>query len=139
MEPLVEKFCFSFVFHSVLLIAISAHREMETIGKLLNTAAPHIQTSYSRQRREVLQLYREILRASRIFTWTTESGHPWSKVLQQSARKEFEDARNEKNPEVVARLLVAGRDCLDATINKYHDQLKKLRDQVDASRTDNRR
>ncbi|KAF0852232.1 mitochondrial Complex1_LYR family protein [Andalucia godoyi] len=109
---------------------------METITKLLNTAAPHVQTSLSRQRREVLCLYRDILRVARRFSWNSESGHPWSVILQQSARKEFESAKQEKDPEVIARLLVVGRDCLDKTVNAYHDQWEKLKSNIESSRND---
>jgi hypothetical protein len=35
-----------------------------------------------------------------------------SQVIRQSARKEFEEARNEQDPEVIARLLLVGRDCV---------------------------
>ena len=61
---------------------------------------------------EALRLYRDILRRSRSFYWPNDKGEPWNKVLQESARKEFEQARHETDPLIVARLLVVGRDAL---------------------------
>ena len=39
-------------------------------------------------------------------------------VLQKSARQEFEQARYETDPMVVARLLLVGRDCLNQANEK---------------------
>ncbi|EGB06643.1 hypothetical protein AURANDRAFT_29152 [Aureococcus anophagefferens] len=44
---------------------------------------------------EALSLYRDILRASRHFHWADKEGEPWNVVLRASARKEFEQARDE--------------------------------------------
>jgi hypothetical protein len=41
-------------------------------------------------RREALSLYRDILRASRFFTWPDSKGVLWRDLLRDSARKEFE-------------------------------------------------
>lgn len=46
-------------------------------------------------RREVLRLYREILRTSRRFHWSNEQGESWSTLLQKNARMEIEGARYE--------------------------------------------
>ncbi|KAG0569995.1 hypothetical protein KC19_6G131100 [Ceratodon purpureus] len=69
-------------------------------------------------RREALALYREILRTTRLFTWTNEQGVPWRDLLRESTRLEYEQARYETDPEVVARLLVVGRDAVQAAIDK---------------------
>eukprot|EP00953_Heterococcus_sp_UTEX-ZZ885_P032742 17082-Heterococcus_DN1.PRE.1 len=45
--------------------------------------------------REALHLYRDILRSCKRFHWCNEKGEPWSELLRQSARKEFEQAREE--------------------------------------------
>jgi hypothetical protein len=56
-------------------------------------------------RREALTLYRDILRTSRAFTWKTDKGEVWGKVLAASARVEFEQARDE-TVRAVSRSLV---------------------------------
>jgi hypothetical protein len=87
---------------------------------------------------ESIRLYRDILRASRLFTWKTPQGEQWSKVLVQNARKEFEQAKHENDPEIIARLLVVGRDCLNQVRDQYMAQAKKIEDNIDKSRTDRR-
>ena len=62
---------------------------------------------------EAKQLYRDILRAVRPFTWRNEHGEVWRDVLQQSARQEFEQGRHERDALMIARLLVQGRQCLN--------------------------
>ena len=70
-------------------------------------------------RAEALSLYREILRTCKHFHWADENDVPWNKRLKQQAREEFEQARNEKDPLIVARLLVTGRDCVQQIQNKF--------------------
>ena len=70
-------------------------------------------------RGEALTLYRNVLRATRLFEWRDDAGRPWREVLRESARKEFEAARHEREPEMVARLLLGGRDCLNQTMQKF--------------------
>lgn len=41
-----------------------------------------------------------------------------SQVLQENARKEFEQARNEKDAEVITRLILVSRDSLTKTLEK---------------------
>lgn len=62
--------------------------------------------------REALRLYRDILRACRLFDNPSPTGERWGDVLARSARQEFEAARNERDPELIARLLVVGNDAL---------------------------
>jgi Complex 1 protein (LYR family) len=83
---------------------------------------------------EALRLYRDILRASRLFHWPNERGEPWSRVLRTNARKEFEQARFERDPELCARLLVVGRDSLNQTIDRYNASVAKMRDDIDKTR-----
>ena len=85
-------------------------------------------------RREVLALYRDILRTARAFYWPDENGEQWSTVLKRSARKEFEQARNEKDPLIVARLIVVGRQCVQDTKNKFNEMEAKIKERVDKTR-----
>ncbi|KAJ0403532.1 hypothetical protein ATCC90586_006787 [Pythium insidiosum] len=48
------------------------------------------------KRREVLRLYREILRTTRQFQWSNESGEQWSAVLRKNARMEIEQNRHQQ-------------------------------------------
>jgi hypothetical protein len=70
------------------------------------------QTSRRPPNRESLRLYRDILRTSRRFTLPHESGRSWGDILAESARTEFEAARDVTDGEEIARLLVVGTDAL---------------------------
>jgi hypothetical protein len=100
----------------VLIIASNAEKAMPPRiwipnSQTLDTTAKHLTSSV--RRREALSLYREILRTAKHFHWAEEkSKRPWNKILKEQARKEFEASKQEKDPLVIARLLVTGRDCL---------------------------
>ncbi|KAL2335852.1 hypothetical protein Fmac_010298 [Flemingia macrophylla] len=75
-------------------------------------------------RREALSLYRDILRATRFFTWADSRGVMWRDILRDNARTEFEQARLETDPEIVTRLLIGGREALHSTIDKLRQQIQ---------------
>ncbi|XP_010536436.1 PREDICTED: uncharacterized protein LOC104811442 [Tarenaya hassleriana] len=77
-------------------------------------------------RREALALYRDILRATRFFAWTDSRGALWRDVLRENARKEFESARFETDPEIVTRLLIGGRDAVSSAIEKLAEKQREL-------------
>jgi hypothetical protein len=84
------------------------------------TSGRHLTSS--RNRAEVLSLYRECLRTARHFHWADpDTGQPWNARLRDAARQEFQQARNETDPLVIARLLVTGRDCVQQVQNKFRD------------------
>lgn len=87
-------------------------------------------------KRESLKLYRDILRASRRFTWNNAQGEKWSKVLQMNARKEFEQASFERDPEILARLLMVGREALDKTMEKVFNKAKVIEENIRKTRND---
>lgn len=87
-------------------------------------------------RREALSLYRDIIRATRFFTWPDARGVLWRDVLRENARKEFEAARFEKDPEVVTRLLIGGRDAVQAAIDKL---VEKQKQQIEKDKNESRR
>lgn len=72
-------------------------------------------------RKEALSLYREILRTAKHFHWADEKNVPWNRRLKEQARKEFEEARNEKDPIIIARLLVTGQDCVQQIQQRFND------------------
>ncbi|PWA72966.1 complex 1 LYR protein [Artemisia annua] len=84
-------------------------------------------------RREVLSLYRDIIRATRFFMWADSRGEVWRDVLRANARKEFEEARFEKDPEVITRLLLGGHDAVQAALDKL---VEKQRQQVAKEQAD---
>ncbi|CAM9452423.1 unnamed protein product [Ectocarpus sp. 4 AP-2014] len=85
--------------------------------------------------REAIRLYREILKATRLFHWCNEKGEPWGKILRESSRKEFEQARHETDPLVVARLLVVGRQCLNDTIRGLEKTERRIADKITETRS----
>ncbi|GAB5037808.1 Hypothetical protein NocV09_10900070 [Nannochloropsis oceanica] len=89
--------------------------------------------------REALRLYREILRTARRFYWPNDHGESWRDVLRREARKEFEQAREERDPLIVARLLVVGRDCVMQTQYKFDMAQMKIKENVDKTRTRDKR
>jgi hypothetical protein len=63
-------------------------------------------------RREALSLYRDILRASRHFTWKNEHGEVWGKVIAVSTRTEYEQARDETVRSGPGGVQLGGPACL---------------------------
>jgi hypothetical protein len=89
---------------------------------LPNTAkngAKHLTSSNTRK--EALSLYRETLRTCKAFHWCDEKGKPWNIRLKEEARKEFDASREEKDPLIIARMLVTGRDCVQQVQNRFND------------------
>jgi hypothetical protein len=84
---------------------------------------------------EALRLYRDILRLARVFTWRNEKHELWRDIVSSNARKEFEQARHEKDPLLVARLLFVGRDCLNQTRERFASKMQSIQDDVDKTRT----
>ncbi|WOL07330.1 hypothetical protein Cni_G16070 [Canna indica] len=117
----------------------SLHEGPDTIDELLDRhlvkKKPHdddddedelaVRRRLTSTRREALSLYRDILRASRFFTWPDARGVPWREVLRENARREFEQARFESDPEVVTRLLIGGRDAVQKALDKLIESSKK--------------
>ncbi|KAI3960668.1 hypothetical protein MKX01_003842 [Papaver californicum] len=86
--------------------------------------------SISRQRvtsmkREALSLYRDIIRATRFFAWVDKKGVLWRDVLRENARKEFEESRFEKDPEIITKLLIGGRDAVESALDKLAEKQKQ--------------
>ena len=72
-------------------------------------------------RREALQLYREIVRTSKVFAGQVDAnGKDYATALAASARKEFEEARSLTSREEVFRRIVVGRDAL----HQIHDKVR---------------
>ncbi|CAN6321550.1 unnamed protein product [Urochloa humidicola] len=85
-------------------------------------------------RREALGLYRDILRATRLFAWPDDRGVPWREVLRANARREFEEARGERDPEVVARLHIGGRDAVQQALDRLAEASRRAIQAEEAKR-----
>nr|CAD1825060.1 unnamed protein product [Ananas comosus var. bracteatus] len=79
-------------------------------------------------RREALALHRDALRATCFFTWPDARGVPWRDVLRANVRREFEEARFERDPEVIAKLLIGGRGVVQKALGRLDDASKKMVD-----------
>ncbi|KAG2449046.1 hypothetical protein HYH02_005795 [Chlamydomonas schloesseri] len=77
-------------------------------------------------RREALSLYREIWRYSALFLWHDERGRLFRDVIRASARGEFEAARFEPDPEIINKLIITGRDCVQRTMEAFAARAKRL-------------
>jgi len=67
-------------------------------------------------RREALALYREVLRYSNLFVWRDSQGRVWRDVIRSSARAEFEAARGERDPHLINRMIITGREAVQRTV-----------------------
>mmetsp|Transcript_11777 Transcript_11777/g.17172 ORF Transcript_11777/g.17172 Transcript_11777/m.17172 type:complete len:115 (+) Transcript_11777:34-378(+) len=81
-------------------------------------------------RAEALALYRDILRTSKAFHWCDEKGEPWNKRLRAEARKEFEASKEEKDPLILARLLVTGRQAVMEIQRRFNDVDRKCWERI---------
>ncbi|OIW14807.1 hypothetical protein TanjilG_05428 [Lupinus angustifolius] len=105
-------------------------RHLEKKDKKVNSLDEDEQELLNRRkltstRREALSLYRDIIRASRFFTWPDSNGVLWRDLLRENARREFEEARFETDPEIVTRLVIGGREALESTIDKVVEKQKE--------------
>ena len=86
------------------------------------------------RRSEALSLYRQILRSCRAFYWENEQGQPWSRVLRESARKEFEQCRHEQDPLEIARMIVVGHNCVAETEKRFCEMEEKMKEHIASTR-----
>lgn len=65
--------------------------------------------------REILRLYREVMKFCSEFDWPNENGVIWRDELRKSARREFEESREETDPVILYRMMVTTRDAMQQT------------------------
>ena len=90
--------------------------------------AKHLKSSITNA--EALSLYREILRTAKAFHWCDENGTPWRNKLRAEARKEFESSREEKDPLLIARMIVTGRECVREVQMKFNEADRKCWERI---------
>ncbi|KAF5190269.1 Complex 1 lyr protein [Thalictrum thalictroides] len=128
----------SFMKNNLIMQQRFLHNGPDTIDELLERHVVKKEKSYNSDeeeifkhqrltstRREALSLYRDILRATRFFIWPDTRGVLWRDILRENARREFEEARLEKDPEVITRLLIGGRDSVQAALDKLVEKQKQ--------------
>ena len=86
--------------------------------------------------REILNLYRDVLKMTRRFTWTNEDGQPWRDILQRTARSEFEMIRTETDQVKISKFVITWRDSVFRIHEKVNGAQMKMMEHIDASRTD---
>jgi len=101
------------------------------------TALKHLTSSNTR--REALSLYREILRTCRAFHHCDDQGRPWNARLRLEARKEFEASKEERDPLIIARMLVAGRDCVQSIQMKFNEADRQIMQRIERERERDKR
>lgn len=90
---------------------------------------------------EALVLYRHILKFANLLTWTHKDGTQWSDIIRTSARSEFEAAKEEKDPVILAKLMLTSREALQSArdkvqIKQYISAQHQFVQRVHESRTD---
>lgn len=74
-------------------------------------------------RREALALYRQVLRAARLFDFADETGQPWRRRIEQSAREEFEQGRHAQSGEEAAKMVVDGQKALEEVVRRLSEKM----------------
>ncbi|CEG37819.1 Complex 1 LYR protein [Plasmopara halstedii] len=80
------------------------------------------------KRKEVLRLYRNIIRTTRMFPHRNEQGQIWSDVLQKNARMEIEQNRHEKDGETISKRILFGWKCLQEVQEKMMKKQQEFND-----------
>jgi hypothetical protein len=91
-------------------------------------AAKHLTAAVTRS--EAVSLYREILRTAKAFHWCDEQGIPWHAKLKAETRKEFEASKEERDPLIIARMLVTGRECVREVQRKFNEADRKCWERI---------
>mmetsp|Transcript_7543 Transcript_7543/g.10226 ORF Transcript_7543/g.10226 Transcript_7543/m.10226 type:complete len:131 (-) Transcript_7543:166-558(-) len=89
------------------------------------------QSTPNTNKSEALSLYRDILRTTKAFHWCDEKGEPWNKRLRLEARKEFEASKEEKDPLILARLLVTGRQAVMEIQRRFEEADRKCWERIE--------
>jgi hypothetical protein len=81
--------------------------------------------------REILTLYRDVLKMTMRFTWTNEEGEPWREILAKTARSEFELMRVETDPLKLSKFIITWKDAIMRIHEKVNDTQMKMMKHVD--------
>ena len=109
---------------------------LQFLSKPIETLARDSNPQLQMHSREILTLYRDVLKMTMRFTWTNEEGEPWREILAKSARSEFELIRNETDPVKLGKFIITWKDAVMRIHEKVNDTQLKMMKHVDQSRTD---
>jgi hypothetical protein len=98
-------------------------------GEAMKQNDAYVESALLTTRKEALSLYRSVIRASVLFVWRDTKGRVWKDVIRESARKEFEQGKHERDPEIVNRLILSGREAVDVALDKFMEQRQKIMDE----------
>ena len=87
---------------------------------------PSMQNPVSPFRFEAIRLFRHLFIKTRDFTWNTDQGVPWRDVLRASIKQEFQAAKEETDPHIIASLIADARDYMmqiDEKLIQGHSKL----------------
>ena len=98
-------------------------------GAAMKQNDAHVKSALLTTRKEALSLYRAVIRASVLFVWKDTKGRMWKDVIRESARKEFEEGKHERDPEMVNRLILSGREAVDVALDRFMEQRQKIIDE----------
>mmetsp|Transcript_7275 Transcript_7275/g.12689 ORF Transcript_7275/g.12689 Transcript_7275/m.12689 type:complete len:97 (-) Transcript_7275:118-408(-) len=77
-----------------------------------------------------------VMTTAKCFYWPNDDGEQWSVVLKRNARKEFEEARYERDPLIIARLIVVGNDCVQEVQHRFNSMEEAIKERVSKTRND---
>ena len=80
------------------------------IENMIRTESKNQRALHAATRREVLCLYRDVWKMTTRFDWKNEDGIEWRDILRRSARVEFEEAKDEVDPLVIAQFVLTWKD-----------------------------
>ena len=60
---------------------------------------------------------------------TLPGAKPRRDLIRESARKEYEAARFEKDPQIINKLIISGRDCLEKSLQNVIDKQREIVEQ----------
>ena len=107
------------------------------LEKLLEKPIEHLARNNKRMpNKEALLLYRQYLKFFQYFEWCDQDGTQWSDILPKAIRGEFESAREENDPVILAKQLLTGRKALDELKKKYMAAQSDWVQNVNQTRTD---
>lgn len=97
-------------------------RNLDKTAKRGRASAHQVLTT----RREAIHLYRQIMRYTALFDWPDDKGEQWRDKIRTSARAEFEAAKEERDPEILNRLIITSRAAVEQVMDRFLAKRQQL-------------